>query len=160
MAEYKGRYTAKLDGDFVVFLIGARINKLLLVNKWLPVMRAMPRMLKELRGHPELGLLHVEGYLQGRTVMTVQYWRSFDQLHAYAHAKDKEHLPAWAAFNRAVGGNSSVGIFHETYLVRAGEYECVYANIPPMLLGKAGEILPATGRWGDARGRLRGGEIS
>jgi len=157
MAEYKGRYSAKLDGDFVVFLIGARINRLWQVNKWLPVVRAMPRMLKELAQHPELGLLHVEGYLQGRTVMSVQYWRSFEQLHAYAHARDKEHLPAWAAFNRAVGGNGAVGVFHESYLVRAGEFECVYVNMPAMLMAKAGEIVPATGARQDARSRLQAG---
>jgi hypothetical protein len=158
MAEYKGRYSAKLDSDFVVFLIGARINKLLLVNKWLPVMRAMPRMLKELGEHPELGLLHAEYFRRGRTVMTVQYWRSFDHLHAYAHAKDKEHLPAWAAFNRAVGGNGTVGVFHESYLVRAGEFECVYANMPPLLMAKAGAVVEATGLRESARGRLRGQE--
>lgn len=157
MAEYKGRYSATIDGDFVVFLIGARINRLWQVNKWLPVTRAMPRMLKELREHPELGLLHVEGFLQGRTVMTVQYWRSFDHLDAYAHAKDKAHLPAWAAFNRAVGGNGAVGVFHETYSVRAGEFECVYVNMPPMLMAKAGEIVSATGTRESARGRLRAG---
>jgi hypothetical protein len=158
MAEYKGRYSAKLDGDFVVFLIGARINKLLLANKWLPVMRAMPRMLKELGEHPELGLLHAEYFRRGRTVMTVQYWRSFEQLHAYAHAKDKEHLPAWAEFNRLVGGNGAVGVFHESYLVRGGEFECVYVNMPAMLMAEAGEVVTATGLRESARGRLRGQE--
>ena len=43
------RMTVKLEGDFVVFLIGMRINKFWKIHKWLPVARAMPRMLKELR---------------------------------------------------------------------------------------------------------------
>ena len=157
MAAYKGRYAARIEGDFVVFLIGARLNQPLLVNKWLPVVRAMPRMLKELLRQPELGLLHGEAYRRGRTVLTVQYWRSYDHLHAYAHAKDKAHLPAWAAFNRAVGDNGAVGIFHESYLVRAGEYECVYGNMPPMGLARAGEPVPATGRMRDARTCFRAG---
>lgn len=153
MPAYKGRTAAKIEGDFVVFLIGARINRLALVHKWLPVVRAMPRMLKELAKRPELGLMHAEGFLQGRTVMVLQYWRSFEQLHAYAHAKDLEHLPAWAEFNRKVGGNGAVGIFHETCLVRAGKYESVCGNMPPMGLGKAGEMVSATGRMQDARSR-------
>ena len=132
-----------------------RVNRLLQVNKWLPVARAMPRMLKELNQHPELGLLGATGYLGGRTVMTVQYWRSFEQLHLYAHAKDKEHLPAWAEFNRRVGGNGSVGIFHETYLVKAGAYESVYANMPPFGLAQVGEIVPAVGRMESARQRIK-----
>ena len=151
---FKGRYAAAIEGDFVVFLIGMRINRPHLVHKWLPVTRQMPRMLKELFQHPELGLLHAQSFVSGRTVMVVQYWRNFEHLHAYAHAKDLEHLPAWAAFNRKIGGNGSVGIFHESYLVKAGQYECVYANMPLIGLAKAGQKLPAEGRLRDARSRL------
>ncbi len=156
MQIYKGRYAAKIEGDFVVFLIGMRINRLFLLHKWLPVTFAMPRMLKELFKRPELGMLHAQTFLSGRTVLVVQYWRSFDQLHAYAHAKDLEHLPAWAEFNRKVGGNGAVGIFHESYLVKAGQYECVYANMPRHGLAKSGEMIPAVGRMRDARSRLQG----
>ena len=100
----KGRYAAQIKGDFVVFLIGMRINRLLLPHKWLPITFAMSRMLKELAKNPELGMLHAQTFVSGRTVLVVQYWRSFDQLHAYAHSKNLEHLPAWTAFNRKVGG--------------------------------------------------------
>ena len=157
MQIHQGRYAAQIEGDFVVFLIGMRINRLFLVHKWLPVTFAMPRMLKELFKRPELGLLHAQSFVSGRTVLVLQYWRSFDHLHAYAHAKDLEHLPAWAAFNRSVGGNASVGIFHESYLVKAGQHECVYANMPAMGLAKAGELVPAVGRMRDARSRLDSG---
>jgi hypothetical protein len=157
MAEiFRGRFAGRIDGDFVVFLIGMRVNKPHQVHKWMPVVRAMPRMLAELKRRPELGLLHAESYLSGRTVMVLQYWRSFELLHAYAHAKDLEHLPAWAAFNRAIGGNGSVGIFHETYSVSAGRYETVYANMPRMGMAAAGEMVPATGRMKDARSRMKG----
>lgn len=151
---HRGRFAAEIDGDFVVFLIGMRINQLMLVRKWFPVAQAMPRMLRELALHPELGLLGAHSFLGGRTVMVVQYWRSFEQLHAYAHARDAQHLPAWAAFNRAVGGNGSVGIFHETYLVKAGQYESVYANMPTFGLGGAGVLSPAVGRMNSAATRL------
>ena len=149
-----GRFSAQIEGDFVVFLIGLRVNKPLLVHKWMPVARAMPRMLKELFRKPELGLLGARNFLSGRTLMMVQYWRSFEQLHAYAHAKDQEHLPAWAEFNRRVGGNGSVGIFHETYVVRAGQYETVYANMPEFGLALAGRAVEATGRMQSARQRM------
>jgi hypothetical protein len=149
------RQTARIEGNFVVFLIGMRVNRLLLVHKWLPVATAMPRMLKELLHHREMGLLHAQTFVSGRTVMVVQYWRSFDHLHAYAHAKDLQHLPAWAAFNRQIGNNGSVGIFHESYVVQAGQYECVYANMPRSGLAKAGELIPAIGRMQDAKSRLQ-----
>jgi Domain of unknown function (DUF4188) len=46
-----------MDEPFVVFLIGMRINRLLAFNKWIPTIRAMPPMLKELYQHPEKGFL-------------------------------------------------------------------------------------------------------
>ena len=150
----KGRFAAEIDGDFVVFLIGMRINQLWAVHKWLPVALAMPRMLKELREQPELGLLSAAYYKGPRTAMTVQYWRSFEQLHAYAHAKDKDHLPAWTEFNRRVGATGVVGVFHETYLVSAGKYEAVYVNMPRFGLGLAGEVVPAVGRMQSAKERI------
>src|ERR1700722_19957485 len=90
----KGRYTAKMEGEFIVFLIGMRINQLWAMHKWLPVAKAMPRMLRELFRKPELGMLEARTFVSGRVIMVVQYWRSFEQLHAYAHARDAAHLPA------------------------------------------------------------------
>lgn len=153
-AIHKRRFTVKIEGDFVVFLIGMRVNRLLLLHKWLPVSLAMGRMLKELFSHKEMGLLHAQSFLSGRTIMVVQYWRSFEQLHTYAHARDLQHLPAWAEFNRKVGDNGSVGIFHETYVVKEGAYECVYANMPAFGLVKAGEMVPAVGRLQSAMSRM------
>lgn len=49
----KERMTARMDGSFVVFLIGMRINKPLQVNKWMPGAMAMPRMIRELEQKPE-----------------------------------------------------------------------------------------------------------
>ena len=156
MAILAGRYAATLDGDFVVFLIGTRINQLWAVHKWLPVTRAMPRMLRELKQQPALGLLHAELFIGvGPTLSVLQYWRSYDQLHSYAHARNKIHLPAWAAFNQAARGNTAVGIYHESYLVPAGSYESVYAAMPPFGLGRAGALAPAVGSMANANARLR-----
>jgi len=148
------RCAAEIDGDFVVFLIGARINKFRKVHKWLPVMTAMPRMLAELGRAPELGLLHARLHFGFPNVMVVQYWRSFEHLHRYATDRSLAHLPAWKAFNQAVASNGDVGIWHETYLVRAGAYESVYNNMPPYGLGIAGRLVPAQGRKKTAKGRL------
>jgi len=147
------RVSAELPGEFVVFLIGMRINNPLLVHKRLPVAAAMPRMIEELTRRPELGLLHAESWFS-RTVLMVQYWRSMEQLLAYATHREAEHLPAWKAFNRAVGTNGAVGIWHETYGVSPGRFESVYVNMPQFGLGKAGSIVPASGHRSSARGRL------
>ena len=152
----KERLTATLEGDFVVFLIGMRINNPLKVHKWLPVATAMTRMIKELYRHTELGFIHSEMWFS-RTIILVQYWRSMEQLLAYAKHKEAQHLPAWRAFNQAVGTDGSVGIWHETYAVSPSSYENVYVNMPLFGLAKAGSVQPATGGRQSASGRLRGG---
>lgn len=149
----RDRVTAELPGNFVVFLIGMRINKPLLVHKWLPVAAAMPRMIRELYRQPELGLLHAESWFS-RSVLMVQYWRSMEQLLAYATNREAEHLPAWKAFNQAVGTSGAVGIWHETYSISPGRFESVYVNMPRFGLGRAGSVVPASGNRKSARGRL------
>ena len=139
MAVFKGRYSGTLDGDFVVFLIGMRVNKPWKVHRWLPVFLEMPRMLRELKRRPEAGLLGAtQGFLSTGPVV-VQYWRSFEHLERYARASDSEHLPAWRRFNRLVRASGDVGIWHETYRVRAGEYETIYGNMPRIGLARVGD---------------------
>ncbi len=148
------RVTAEIEGDFVVFLIGMRINRFLKPWKWLPVFIAMPRMLRELEARPEAGLLKAELYVGSpRRPTVVQYWRSFEQLESYARSHDALHWPAWVAFNRRIGSDGDVGIWHETYLVSEGGHESVYTNMPPIGLGAAGTLAPAAGRRATAAGR-------
>jgi hypothetical protein len=143
MAEIAGRrMTAEIDGDFVVFLIGARLNnKLQMVRSVLDLggrRRGMKAMLDYLVERPEKGLL---AYEMGFPTI-VQYWRSFEHLEAFAKDKDDPHLEAWRNYWRRVGKSDRTGIWHETYLVRAGQYEAIYGNMPPHGLGKAGRLVP------------------
>lgn len=147
------RMTATLDGDFVVFLIGLRVNKPWKIHKWWPAAMAMPKMIKELEAQPESGFL---GHTSGSKV-SIQYWRSFKHLDAYAKNKNAAHLPAWRAFNRSIAKNrGDVGIWHETYLINAGAYETIYSGMPPFGLGKAGTLTPAVGSKESAKGRITG----
>jgi hypothetical protein len=151
------RMTASLDGEFVVFLIGMRVNKWWKVHRWFPVAMAMGPMLAELSKNPESGLLGFRTLIGGRGPTVVQYWRSTEQLMAYSRARESAHLPAWKRFNRAVGTNGDVGIWHETYVVGPGKAESIYANMPRIGLAAAGEHLPVERRGRYARERLGGG---
>lgn len=148
------RLTAQIEGDFVVFLIGMRVNRFWKPHKWLPVFMAMPKMLKELASDRESGLLGFQLRFGIRSPMVIQYWRSFEALERYARAADREHYPAWVRFNKAVSSNGDVGIWHETYLVKAGSYECMYNNMPAHGLGKASTLVTATERRAGAAQRL------
>lgn len=149
------RVCAEIDGEFVVFLIGMRINKLWKIRSWLPVLRAMPRMLKELEAQPALGLLATRYIFMGRVLGVVQYWRSVEALQAYAHAPDRAHRPAWRRYNDLIGTNGDVGIWHETYAVPVAYSESVYVNMPRFGLGLAGTLFPARGARASAAKRLK-----
>ena len=139
------KVTAEIDGEIVVFLIGMRINRIWKVWRWLPVFRAMGRMLAELSADPALGLLSSRAMMAWRSPTLLQYWKSAAHLAAYAHGADHAHRPAWQAFNQAASGNADVGIWHETYIVRPGQRETVYRAMPVTGLGEAGTIHLATG---------------
>lgn len=149
----KNRITATSEKDFVVFLIGMRINNLFAIHKWLPVFLAMGKMLPELFKNPELGFKSYEMAF-GRTLILVQYWESAEKLIDYAKAKDAEHLPAWKAFNKMVMKSSAVGIWHETYVIDKSKTENIYVNMPPFGFGKVGTVQPAQGSRNSASQRL------
>ena len=151
-----GRYTAQTDEPFVVFLIGMRINKFFAVHKWVPVARAMGPMLRTLYQHQEKGFLGAEFFLNLHGPVLIQYWRSFEDLEKFARDKSEPHLGAWKRFNKAIGSDGSVGIWHETYLVEPGKYEAVYGNMPVFGLASATKHVPAVGRRETARRRLGG----
>jgi len=147
------RMTARIDGDFVVFLIGMRVNRWWKFHKWVPVVKAMSAMLRELDQLPS----EETGYLgrNGQGGVIIQYWRSFEHLEAYAKSTGHNHFPAWTAFNKRMKNcRGDVGIWHETYLIKEGHHETVYSGMPPYGLGKVSGLIPATGSKKDARARL------
>jgi hypothetical protein len=83
-----------------------------------------------------------------------QYWRSFEHLDRFARDPAGLHLPAWRWFNRAVKASGDVGIWHETYLVRAGGYEAIYGNMPRVGLAAAGDHMPIARRGHSAARRV------
>jgi hypothetical protein len=151
---HAGRFSAEMQDDFVVFVIGMRFNKLWKVHRWLPVFLAMPPMLRELAMHREKGLLANRMMIGGRTLTLLQYWRSFDELEHFARSPGDPHLAAWRRFNAKVGNSGDVGVYHETYLVDADAHETIYVNMPVMGLAAAGEPVPVARRGEVARKRM------
>jgi hypothetical protein len=64
------------------------------------------------------------------------------------------HSVVWRNYWKRVGKDTRSGIWHETYLVRAGEYEAIYGNMRPIGLGKAASLVPLS-EGSTARGRLK-----
>ncbi|MCA9887636.1 MAG: DUF4188 domain-containing protein [Anaerolineae bacterium] len=154
---FPGRYTAITDDAFVVFLIGMRVNKFLHFRKWLPVASAMAPMMRALAENPQKGYLGSESFFRfwPTTSIMVTYWRSFDDLEHFAKNQDDPHLEPWRQFNKNIGSDGTVGIWHETYIIEPGNYECVYGNMPEFGLAKAMTHVPVSQEIMTARQRIR-----
>src|SRR4051812_50177601 len=95
--------TVDIDGDFVVFLIGARFNNKAQFARSLIDLggrRGMKHMLDHLVAHPEKGLL---AYEMGLPTI-VQYWRAFELLEGVAQDKGDPPPDVWRADLRGGGG--------------------------------------------------------
>ena len=151
----QGRWTAELDGDFVVFLIGAMVHDPAVATEASGLLMAMSTMLDELEADPSKGLLGYTRHGEPGHGVIVQYWRSFDALESYARNPGARHAPVWRAWNRlASDDRSGAGIWHETFKVAAGNYEAVYQNMPVIGLQRAGRPLTVTEAKDSARARI------
>lgn len=135
------------DGDVAVFLIGLRINQIWRPDLWMPALQAMGPMMRELHAAKAAALAgegEHPGFLGHRSLLgaggptIVQYWRSVDDIYAYAHDADRAHRPAWKAFyERGRKAAGAVGVWHETYAVPAGAHESLYISMAPIGLAVA-----------------------
>lgn len=148
--------TAKVNTPLVAFLIGVRFNKLIAIRKWIWFLNIMPAMLRELDAKPDVGMLWYRTHISWRMILVQQYWESFDKLLAYAQDRSGKHFPAWARFTRGLSQDGSVGIWHETYLVEPGKYECIYDNMPSFGQGAVTGLVRAEGRLMAAKDRFAG----
>ena len=69
---FKGRMTADLGGDFAVFIIGMRLNKIWKVRSWLPVVRAANTIMGELGENKDLGMLGSHTWFRWREIVLIQ----------------------------------------------------------------------------------------
>ncbi|MEO6996644.1 MAG: DUF4188 domain-containing protein [Terracoccus sp.] len=144
------------DGDLAVFLIGLRVGRPWRPDLWIPTVAAMAPMISELyaaKAAAERGAGPHPGFLSHRTLVglggptLVQYWRSADDIYAYAHDPSRAHRPAWLEFyRRGRGSAGAVGIWHETYAIAAGAAESLYLDMPTTGLGAAFGTRESLGR--------------
>jgi len=150
---HNGRFTTANDEEIVLFLLGIRVNKVRAVRSWLPVVRALKPMLRELSYAPDSGLLYSRTQRYGwREVTLLQYWRSTDALLEFSHAA--MHRRAWRDFYKVAARGTDVGLWHETYVVPAGRYESIYGSVPRLGLAVAHGLTPIGRRTDSARARL------
>jgi Domain of unknown function (DUF4188) len=138
-----GKVAAASTDPVTVFMVGIRINRWLAPWHWLPLLLALPPMVRELAAEPDSGLL---GYrlLLGpgvRQAMLVQYWRDAQDLHTFARDPLSPHRAAQQRFWRHyAAGGAAVGVWHE--LLPASAPESLYGNMPPTGIGALRDVRP------------------
>ena len=138
---FPGRFTVGSPPEATaVFLIGLRINTFRGLVKARPILTAMPKMIRFLAKHPESGMLGSADWF-GRTTILVSYWRSAADVQRFASDASAPHAAAWRDFNQRIGSGPDIGIWHELYTIRPGDFEAIYVNMPKFgLAGASGHI--------------------
>ena len=90
-------------------------------------------------------------------ITMIQWWRSTEDIYAYASSTDHRHREAWLEFyRRAKDAPRALTIWHETYAVSPGGAESLYATDQPYGLGTVAGVVPVGRRGETARERLGG----
>ncbi|CAF2989234.1 unnamed protein product [Rotaria sp. Silwood2] len=152
-------YSAHCDGDFVVFLIGARPNGANPFTKsFFEIGNAFRSMVEELESDPTLGYMGGDFYVGANerksTSLHVQYWRNYESLQKWTHTKMGLHFKTMMEYMKTDRIEGVNGIWHETYKVRDGEYEAIYGNMPPIGLALATSAMPET-KINNGQGRMK-----
>lgn len=150
-----GRFTAQIEGPFVIFRLGIYINRFLLFWKWLPTLISLLPLIRVIARTEATGLLHsfsISYILRGKGF--VQYWQSPDDLESFTHDATSPYFELWRRYRASPGSDGTVGIWYEMFLVEPKKYEVVYDNMPVSGLAAASTHVPAIGRLETARRRL------
>lgn len=138
-----GRMAAELDGGFVVYINGMRLNRLRAVREWFLAGRKLAAMLDRLEADPDSGLLGYQPAFMGlRTGAAIQYWHSLEDLLRFARDPDDLHVPAWKWYEEEVDRGGGVGFWAELYVIEEGNYETFFRNVHPIGLGKVADLVP------------------
>jgi Domain of unknown function (DUF4188) len=157
---FPGRYTTAAPSDATaLFLIGMRFNTIGGLAKAVPVTAAMGRMLKHLATHPDAGLLSYHSWV-GRTTILLSYWTDTAAVQRFASDPDAPHAAAWRDFTKKIGVSKDVGVWHELYTVRPGDFEAVYSNMPVFGMAGAGEHVLVGNGTRTSKQRMSSGAIA
>ncbi|WP_203229122.1 DUF4188 domain-containing protein [Halobellus captivus] len=137
------RMTAEIDGEYVIYINGMRLNKLRALPKYLRAGLKAGEMFKQLAADPDSGFLgYLPAYMSLRSGAAIQYWRSLEDIKRFAGDPDGTHVPAWQWYNEEVGNCGELGFWAELYVVKDGSFETFYRNMPPTGLGEHGSLVP------------------
>jgi hypothetical protein len=126
-----GRWVAAAPPGTALVLFGLRVNRWGRVLSWLPLVRALRRMIAEAGARPEAsGLLWARQWRDGRVFTVLSYWRDFESAMAWAQDGRFVHRGVWRKYNRGrVGDSGDVGLWHEVVTIDPDRLHTIYRDI-------------------------------
>jgi hypothetical protein len=141
-----GRWVADPSADATLVLFGLRANRWARVWSWLPLVRALRRMLAEAEAKPaESGLLWAHQWRDGRVFTVLSYWRDMEAAMGWAQDKRFRHARDWRRYNRGrVGDSGDVGLWHEVVAIDPERLHTIYRDMDRRGLAAATKYEDAT----------------
>lgn len=134
-----GRWVADPPPGTTLVLFGLRVNRWTSAWSWLPLVRALRRMLVEAEASPETsGLLWSSLWRDGRVFTVLSYWRDMDSAMGWAQDSRFEHVRVWQRYNRGrVGDSGDIGLWHEVIEIDPERLHTLYRDMDPRGLAAA-----------------------
>jgi hypothetical protein len=141
-----GRWVADPPPGTTLVLFGLRVNRWGRVVSWLPLVRALRRMVAEAEARPEeSGLLWARQWRDGRVFTVLSYWRDYDRAMAWAQDGRFIHRGVWRKYNRGrVGDSGDVGLWHEVIAIDPERLHTIYRDVDRRGLAAATRYEDAT----------------
>lgn len=140
-----GRWVADPPPGTTLVLFGLRVNRWARVWSWLPLARALRRMVAEAEARPDAsGLLWATTWRDGRVFTVLSYWRDMDAALGWAQDARYRHVAEWRRYNRGrVGDSGDVGIWHEVIAIDPARQHTIYRDVDRRGLAAATRYEPA-----------------
>lgn len=151
LPEQDGQITGPGQGKVAILLLGAKSNHPMgiFAPRFMEVGKQLFAMNKQFDGPdaPE-GILGQTSYERkdergAREFVFISYWRSIEDLHAFAHSG--LHRETWLWWEKNVKEMGYCGINHEIYEAEPGAWENVYVNFQPTQLGATSFLRKSDG---------------
>lgn len=141
-----GRWVADPPPGTTLVLFGLRVNRWGRVLSWLPLVRALRRMVAEAEARPdESGLLWARRWRDGRAFTVLSYWRDYESAMAWSQDPRFVHRGVWRNYNRGrVGDSGDVGLWHEVIEIDPDRLHTIYRDIDRRGLAAATRYEDAT----------------
>ena len=126
-----GRWVADPPPGITLVLFGLRVNRWARVWSWLPLVRALRRMLAGAEASPDdSGLLWASSWRDGRTFTVLSYWRDMEIAMGWAQDARFRHVSVWRRYNRGrVGDSGDVGLWHEVIEIDPERLHTIYRDM-------------------------------